>query len=144
MEQPAARQLITKLQAQREHSRAELARKLTQRGTDTALAQQLIDEFAAQNWQSDARFAETFVRTRAARGHGPLKIRAELSQRSVSEEEIQQAFAESGIDWVENARRAFHKRFGDAPEKDAKNRAKQQRFLQQRGFDFTQIRSVLA
>jgi len=144
MEASAARLLLVKLQAQREHSRAELVRKLTQRGAEIALAEQLIDEVASQNWQSDARFAETFVRTRAARGHGPIKIIAQLRERGVRDDNIQQAQAESGIDWAENAGVAFHKRFGDNPEKDAKNRAKQQRFLQQRGFDFEQIQAALA
>ena len=66
----------------REHSRKELTRKLASQGIDAGEAAEAIDKLAKDGWQDDLRFAEMLVRTRAAAGYGPIRIRAYRSHIS--------------------------------------------------------------
>lgn len=131
------------LLARREHSRLELARKLRQRGMAGADLEQVLDELAAARLLSDTRFAEEYARSRAGRGYGPVRIRAELRERGIDDAGIQTALAELGEDWCQQARAARQRRFGAEPPVDLKERARQSRFLQQRGFSPEQIRQAL-
>ncbi len=131
------------LLARREHSRLELARKLRQRGMAGADLEQVLNELAAARLLSDTRFAEEYARSRAGRGYGPVRIRAELRERGIDDAGIQAALAELGEDWCRQAREARQRRFGAEPPADLKERARQSRFLQQRGFSPEQIRQAL-
>ena len=104
-----------------------------------AVLAQLVDE----GYLSDARFAEVFVRSRHDRGVGPLKIRAELRERGVVESLVEDAFRELAADWFDAARQQRDKRFGASPPQDFKERARQIRFLQRRGFSGEQVRAAL-
>ena len=53
------------LLTRREHSRRELSRKLTSRGVEAADVRSAVDRLEAEGWQSDTRFAEALVRSRA-------------------------------------------------------------------------------
>lgn len=91
--------------------------------------------------QSDQRLAEAFVRSRANRGQGPMKIKAELRQKGISDAEIQVAMEEAGQDWFALAAEVAAKKFREPPQ-DPKEKAKRSRFLQQRGFSFDHISAV--
>jgi len=118
------------LLARREHSRAELARKLAAEGTveeiDTVLAQ-----LEAEGLLSDARFAEAYVRSHAER-FGGAKLRQTLRARGV-DEELFQAPLGALPDELARARAVWVKKFGAAPA-DRREWARQARFLQSRGF----------
>ena len=132
------------LLSRREHSRLELKRKLQQRfPAPDALLDQVLDELAEQKLQSDERFAEAFVRFRDLKGQGPLKIAAELRQRGVSDSLCNRHLGGAGRDWFEAALTVCRKRFGDTEYQDARERARRQRFLQQRGFSADQIHYAL-
>ena len=131
------------LLARREHSRLELARKLRQRGMAGADLEQVLDELVAARLLSDTRFAEEYARSRVGRGYGPVRIRAELRERGIDDAGIQAALAELGEDWCQQARATRQRRFGAEPPADLKERARQSRFLQQRGFSPEQIRQAL-
>src|SRR5690606_23281530 len=89
------------------------------------------------------RFIESFINARAARGKGPVRIRAELLERGVASDAAAAALREAAHDWFAVAARTRAKRFGaDAPA-DFKERARQARFLQYRGFDSAQISAAL-
>jgi len=126
------------LLARREHSVAELVRKLSVDFDydDIIVA---IDKLTDKNLQSDQRFAENYLRYRSQRGFGYQKIRQELKERGVDAELISDALAESDIDWFALAAGARCKRFGEEDPEDYEERAKQQRFLQYRGFTHEQI-----
>jgi regulatory protein len=72
-----------RLLARREHSRAELVRKLAARGAPAELADEVLDSLAARRLQSDERYAESLVTSRIGRGQGPVRIRRELAERGV-------------------------------------------------------------
>lgn len=131
--------------ARREHARSELARKLEHAfGNCQELIQAEIDKLQAEGLQSDMRLAESFIRARAGRGQGPLKIRAELRGRGLTDDLVTAAMETSGIDWFALAESASRKRFGDGPPGDTKEKAKRSRFMQQRGFTFDHIASLFS
>ncbi|MGJ7459602.1 regulatory protein RecX [Halomonas sp. MA07-2] len=138
-----------RLLARREHSRAELVTRLSAKGHASEAIAECLDALAEQGLQSDARFAESFLRSRILRGQGPLKIRQALSLRGIEREMIRTAFAEAqrqepgGADWFALACETLARRFsgpGDTP----RERARRERFLAGRGFDFDQVRHALA
>ena len=131
------------LLARREHSRKELAYKLAGRGFGHEEITETLDALEAERLLSDARFAESYVRSRSARGFGPLRIRLELQERGVDEALIEQYIAEAEEDWTELARAQHRKRFGSQRPADFNERAKQARFLQGRGFPSDIIHRVL-
>ena len=131
------------LLARREHSRHELERKLEARGFDAADIATTLDALERSGKLATARFAESFVRARAGRGQGPVRIRLELAERGVDAAEAAVAVGSADVDWVELAAATRAKRFGSARPADYKERARQARFLQYRGFDSEQIKSAL-
>ncbi|KJS09997.1 MAG: hypothetical protein VR73_00190 [Gammaproteobacteria bacterium BRH_c0] len=131
--------------ARREHSRHELFQRLAQR---FPARQEDIDEtlarLEADGLLSDQRFAEAFARSRANRGQGLVRIRHELRQRGVASALAEEAIAALDVDWFALAADVLAKRFGPAHAVDMKERARQIRFLQQRGFGGDEIREALA
>jgi regulatory protein len=139
----ALRERALGLLARREHSQAELRRKLADPERDGADLDALLEQLAAAGLQSDARYAEAFVHSRVLRGQGPLRIRQELRQRGVAADLADSALAEAGVDWAEQLAAAYRKRFGSAPPGDRRDLARRARFLAQRGFASEQIRALL-
>jgi len=129
--------------ARREHSRTELYRKLSQKCEDTQLLNQVLDQLATDNLQSDDRFAEEFVRYRSNRGFGPLHIQADLKSRGVSGQIISDYIDESDYRWFEKLTALYQKRYAGEPPIHAKEQSKRIRFLQSRGFSHGQIRRVM-
>ncbi|MEW6728706.1 MAG: regulatory protein RecX [Pseudomonadota bacterium] len=129
-----ARDIALRLLTRREHAAAELVRKLEQRGMAREAARAAVLELGEAGWQSDARYAQEFASAHAARGDGPLKIRAALQARGVGEREVGEALAGLEVDWLAQARQARAKRFGFPLPVDPADQARQLRFLQTRGF----------
>ncbi|WP_088332191.1 regulatory protein RecX [Lacimicrobium sp. SS2-24] len=137
------RESLTNLLSRREHSQSELLHKLQAKGLDPQLCQQVISEFAQRGWQSDQRFAASFARQRASRGLGEIRIRGELRQRQVNEQEIDAAIAELEVDWFEAARTLYQKKY-PSEASDFKVRQKRARHLQYKGYTPEQIRYAMA
>jgi regulatory protein len=128
--------------ARREHSEAELRGKLSARGFDAELIEATLADLVGENLLSDARFVESFVHSRFQRGSGPQKIRAELRGRGIDDELIGDAIAGYDRQWRELVAQVREKRFGKDLPRDFKERSRQVRFLQQRGFTPEQISRV--
>lgn len=120
--------------AMREHSRFELRRKLARQFHDEALVGAVLDDLETRNLLSDQRFAESYVDQRSRKGFGPLRIRAELSERGVDNELIAELLDERALEWRDSLREAASRKFGDGPASDRRELARRSRFLQQRGF----------
>jgi regulatory protein len=158
----ALRKKAMDLLARREHTAAELQRKLQAHGrkqrdkghgtkavTDAAaddiaeMTARVIASLQAEGLVSDERFTEAYVRYRMTRGYGPQRIQAELRERGV-DDKIQALYLDAGdCQWLEQVAQVRRKRFGETPPDDYKERARQARFLQYRGFTADQIREVL-
>jgi len=129
------------LLARREHSRAELQRKLAPHTEDPQELTDLLDDLARRGWLSDARFAEALVHDKQAK-FGVSRLAYELRERGVEESVIRDQLAELKDSELERAQQVWQSKFGVYPE-DAKARAKQMRFLQSRGFSFEVIGKVM-
>ena len=137
---PSARNRALALLAIRDHSTAELARKLKSRGFEAQEVSAALEGLVADGLCSDANFAATYIKSRGARGFGPLRIRSELRQRGVDAPTIDQGFAEFDGDWADVARRAAAKKFGEQRPETRQERARYARFLTYRGFGADYIR----
>ncbi len=131
------------LLARREHSRRELERKLGAQGFLAPLIEETLDRLEQNGLLSGQRFLSSFIASRAARGSGPLKIRAELAQRGIGSADADAALRASREDWSAIACRARAKRFGEPVPSDFAERARQARFLRGRGFDAEHIEQAL-
>lgn len=119
--------------ARREHTRVELQRKLQQKGYDFAEITEALDRLCEQGLQSDRRFAVAFAEQRARNGHGPFKIKQELQQHGVEDSLAESVMAHLEVDWQTAAMAVWRKKFNRVPQ-DLSERAKQHRFMCQRGF----------
>jgi len=136
-------QVAVRLLATREHSRAELRRKLLARGGDSDAVEGVLDGLARRRLQSDERYAEQYAEQRAARGYGPLRIRAELRERGIDAVVIDEWLDERDPVWRERLAEVARKRFGATGPADFRERGRRARFLEYRGFGADLIRRVL-
>jgi len=130
--------------ARREHARGELTRKLETAGFDTDIAADAIQRLAEEGLQSDRRFVESFVQSRINQGKGPTRIHADLGERGIASGLIDEILEDSGEDWHALARKIRVKKFGSALPVDFKEKARQMRFLQYRGFEPDQIQLAVS
>jgi regulatory protein len=129
--------------ARREHAAGELRAKLIDRGYESTAVEAVLSSLGQQKLLSDERFVQEFVAARLRRGSGPMKIREELRAKGVQGALVDEALQALKGSSVEVAATARRKRFGATLPKDTPERARQARFLQQRGFSMDDIRKVL-
>jgi regulatory protein len=131
--------------AQREHSRAELERKLLRQLRDApdarAQVAAALDELAARGLQSDARAAES-VLAGAGRGLGSRRLRQTLYAKGLDRELVAACVQTARATELERARDLWRRRFSGPPA-DAAEHARQARFLLGRGFDGDIVRSIV-
>ena len=130
--------------ARREHGRVELRNKLTKFGFDADTSDAAIERLLDDGLQSDQRFAEAFIQSRINQGKGPTRIRVDLSQRGVSDSVIDDGLSDAGQNWHRLARDVRAKKFGAQLPADFKEKARQMRFLQYRGFEPDHIQSAVS
>jgi regulatory protein len=125
--------------ARREHSRAELARKLAPYAASSQALEALLEELAAKKRLSDERYAENRAHW-LARKYGVAKIRRDLKAHGVAD-----AIAErvSGDGDDERARAILARKYR-TPASTREEKARRARFLQSRGFSYETIRRALA
>ncbi|NMM09729.1 MAG: recombination regulator RecX [Polaromonas sp.] len=128
--------------AAREHSRAELERKLAPHEETPGQLAQVLDELQAKDFISEARVVESVINRRAAR-FGAARIRYELLNKGLDPETVSGAMDRLKSSEMERAREVWRKKFKNLPP-DAAGRAKQMRFLAARGFGGDVIRRVVS
>jgi regulatory protein len=129
--------------SRREHTTHELTQKLLGKEYDSDEVHAALEKLSDEGLLSDERFVEAFVYNRMQRGSGPFKIHAELRQKGVSDAMIAQFLDERDSAWLNIAQDVRVKKFGPAFPSDIKEKARQARFLQQRGFTHEQTQSAL-
>ncbi len=127
--------------ARREHSRAELHAKLLPHVHEGEDLDAVLDELEKRGWLSDERAATQLVHAKRSR-FGMQRITHELRQKGIAEELITAVLPALKDSELEAAREVWKKKFGTAPQ-DEKERAKQVRFLQSRGFSLDVVFKVL-
>jgi len=128
--------------ARREHSRAELSRKLSPYAETAAQLQRLLDQLESEKLLSDRRFTDVLARSRGER-FGAARIRQELHVHGIDDSLVREAVSDLARTELQRARAVWRRKFGSPPA-DVAERARQMRFLAQRGFSAEVIRRVVS
>ena len=139
--QPSLKGRALRLLCGREHSRAELERKLQSFEEEPGTLAQALDELQAKGFINEARVIDSVVHRRAAK-LGTARIRQELQGKGLDPEAVSEALAGLQATERERAQEVWRKKFGEPPQ-DAQAAAKQMRFLASRGFGADAIRRVV-
>jgi len=126
--------------SRREHATQELFQKLlAKEDYEADEISAALARLTGQGLLSDERFTEAFIHQRINRGSGPLKIRSELRQKGISDAMIGAFLNERDAQWQEIALAVRLKKYGSESPLNAKEKMRQIRFLQSRGFTNEQI-----
>lgn len=128
-----------RLLVRREHSRAELERKLAPHAESKDAVRDVLDQLLSKKQQSDQRFAEERARV-LSRKFGAARIRQDLKARGIADEVISSV---SSVDELERAKAILERKYHE-PATTREERAKRMRFLQGRGFSYEIIARVLS
>ncbi len=129
--------------ARREFGRLELQAKLENAGFNAEAARVAVDRLATDNLQCDRRFIENFIQSRIDKGKGPVRVRLELEERRLEAGLIDEMLSASDADWLTMARQIREKKFGPEAPADFREKARQMRFLQHRGFELGHIQAAM-
>lgn len=141
MGEPSLRERALRHLARRDHSRAELTKKLAAHGEPEEI-EAVIARMGELGLQSDVRYAEAFVRGKSAR-FGETRLRRELALRGIERDLIDAALETECVESeLDRARAVLRSRFA-APPAEPREWARQARFLQTRGFAPELIRTLL-
>lgn len=130
-----------RLLAGREHSRAELQRKLSAHETEPGELAKALDELEAKGFINEQRVLESVLHRRSAR-LGASRVRQELQAKGLDPQAVAEAVARLQGSEEARAREVWRKRFAGPPA-DAAERGKQMRFLLTRGFSAEVVRRVV-
>lgn len=128
--------------ARRDHSALEIRQKLRTKGFTPEDIQTIILEVSQSGYLSESRFTEHYIRWRRGKGFGPERIMLELQTRGITAEMIAEQIDITDNAWFNEARHVWQKHFRGKMPQDFKDKAKQMRFLQYRGFTREQIAKV--
>ena len=131
-----------RLLARREHSRAELARRLARHAASGEAIEDLLLDLEERKQLSDERFASERAHS-LSRKYGAARIRHDLRSKGVAEEFVELAFKSSSEGELERGKIMLQKKF-PLPAANLNERARRMRFLQSRGFSCQVIYSLLS
>lgn len=141
MTQPELYQYALFLLSRRDYGKAELFARMKRRMyeknegiIDEQLIEGVLDKLSEQHFLDDDRVVSLLLHGYARKGYGPLRIKQEMRQKGFAETLVEHHFAELDVDWFEKAAEVRSKKFGDEIPTDFKEKGKQIRYLQYRGF----------
>lgn len=142
-----ARKKALDLLAYREHSAHEMREKLRSRGFEDHLIEYVLEYLVSNDYVSDTRFAEMFVRQRVAKGFGELDVKARLRERGISSALAMKSMNEFSASWEsswqQHAFNVLERKTTRSDEPSKANKERLVRFMQRRGFTSTQIIAAL-
>jgi len=127
--------------SRREHSRLELERKLSSHTDDPAELGRVLDQLERDQWLSNRRFAQSLVDRKAAR-QGTARIVQELRRHGLADEQVEELREQLQDTELQRAHQVWQKKFAHPPQ-DAREYARQFRFLASRGFSADCLRRIL-
>ena len=127
----------------REYGQKELIVKLQTKGFSRDISLQVVERLTKEGLQNDTRFVENFCRSRVRQGKGPLKIIQELEEKKLPSTIVYSVLDEMDVDWIQLAIEVRVKKFGLKPPHEFKEKARQMRFLQSRGFENQHIKKTV-
>lgn len=129
--------------SRRDYTQQEIRQKLQTKGYDAEVIQTVLADLVQEGLINESRFTENFIHWRRERGYGPKRISLELQARGIPDYIIAEHLEITDNAWSTAARKVWQKHFKGKQPKDFKERAKQMRFLQYRGFSRDHIENVL-
>lgn len=139
--QPSLKGRALRLLSQREHSRAELERKLAPHEEVPGELAKALDELQARDFINDGRAVDSIIHRRSGK-LGAARVKQELAAKGLSGEAVAQALADLRETESSRAQEVWRKKFGQAPQ-DPQERARQMRFLITRGFSPEVVRRIV-
>ena len=139
--QPSLKGRALRLLSQREHSRLELERKLAEHETEPGQLAKALDELQARGFISEERVIESVIHRRAGK-LGTARVKQELAAKGLSGEAVAAAMDNLRSTELERAREVWRRKFGE-PATEAREKARQIRFLVSRGFAAEVVRRVV-
>jgi len=130
--------------ARREYGQQELEQKLIAAGFESMVVSETVCKLSGEGLQDDRRFVDNFAQSRINQGKGPVRIRQELGERGLNAGLIDGVLEDVTEDWFELARQVRRKKFGSDLPRDFKEKARQMRFLQYRGFESGHIQAAIS
>ncbi|WP_444997981.1 regulatory protein RecX [Aliikangiella sp. IMCC44359] len=127
----------------REYSEKLIQDKLISKNYSPQEAQQIISFLLENNWLSNNRFCESYLRSKSEKGIGAARIRFELRQKGIPDEMVSQALEAADICWQTICNQATKKKVSTLLINDIKAQQKLERFLRYRGFSGTEIRESI-
>ena len=137
---PSVKARALRLLALREHTRSELEQKLARHDPVPDALRQALDDLEAKGFISEARVVDSVLHTRAAR-LGAQRVKLELQRKGVGASALTDAMLRLKDTEEARAREVWRKKFGQ-PANDAKEQARQIRFLLSRGFAAEVVRRI--
>ncbi|WP_337240396.1 regulatory protein RecX [Proteus faecis] len=136
--------------SRRDYSTNELQHRIerrireTEKGSPTApeYLPQVIERLLESQYLDDNRTIYSFFRSYLNKSYGPLRIRQELRLKGFPSEIIDRVLEETDTDWYALCQDLKEKKFGTGKPKDYKEKAKQVRYLQYRGFTSDTINAL--
>lgn len=126
--------LALKMLTRREHAVAELRKKLMEKTDHPELIPEVIQDLIQKKYLDDERFTENYSRMLANKGYGLLRIKRALKEKGVTES--------NNISHAD-IKEVYNKKFKNRDSSDLREKAKQFRYLQYRGFSFEEIKKVI-
>lgn len=127
--------------SRRDYGKAELFTRMKRRMyeknegiIDESLIEKVLERLSEQHFLDDDRVVGLMMQGYIRKGYGPLRIKQEMRQKGFAEALVEKHFTNVDVDWFEKAAYVRSKKFGDSLPQDFKEKSKQIRYLQYRGF----------
>lgn len=137
------RRIAIDLLSRREHSSVELRQKLRQKGGQEEDVDTVLAWCQLQNYQCDSRYCAMLIRSKVAKGYGPLLMMQAARAQGLERELVMDVLAELDIDWFALALKQYQKKFATLAIKDFQDKQKRMGFLQRRGFNAEQVQYAI-
>ena len=125
--------------ARQEYSQSQLRERLAKRCEAPELIERVLTYLIEEGYQSDRRFAESYIRVKSNQGQGGKKIAFDLSRKGISKNLIEELLDDREDDPKQIALEYLKRKFGEEPPNDMKVKAKWFRHMAGRGFDYSEI-----
>jgi regulatory protein len=130
-----------RLLGRREYSVFELDRRIRQKWPEATAVEELVEALVDENLVSDERYTESFVRFRLQRFQGPLKIKAALRTKGISDALIFRELNAHSEEWTDLATQWLERQ--NPGSIDFEKKKKYYRRLTSRGFTHDQAMDAL-
>ncbi|WP_437891695.1 regulatory protein RecX [Phytobacter sp. V91] len=131
------------LLARKDYSNGEMRRALHHMTDDGMTVETVIVRLRDSDYLNDQRIAENMVSRFLRKQYGPTRIRQELRQKGIDQEVTEKTIKDCDVDWFQMASDCRIKKFGDDYPSDAREKGRQMRFLQSRGFSMDMIMEAI-